>query len=96
MLDRVPVANSAQHGRLLVAAIVGNDEVDRSSDRLMRSVTEDPFSAAVPCLDDSVQILADDGVVGPLDDCRKSKSLTLHPPPFREVARDRQSANHLA
>ena len=48
-------------------AILGNHERDRTSDRLVAGVPKEAFCAAVPAGDDPVQILADDRVVGRVD-----------------------------
>ena len=49
----------------------GNDERDMAADGLLGRVTEQPLGAGVPALNDAVERLADDGIVGRFDDRRE-------------------------
>ena len=52
-------------------AILRNDERDMAAHRLLRGVAEQALGGGVPALDDSVERLADDRIVGRLDDRRE-------------------------
>lgn len=53
--------------RLFVEAVFGNENGDGFADYLGGGVAKDRLSARVPARDHTVEILADDGVIGGLD-----------------------------
>ncbi len=55
----------------LVLSVGGNDHANRPADRLGSGVAKHPLGRCIPRLDDAVQVLADDGVVGRVDDLRE-------------------------
>ena len=67
MLDPLAAPDTRQDLGLLAAMVRGDDHGDRVADGLGGGVAEEPFGATVPALDDAVQVLADDGVVGGFD-----------------------------
>ena len=77
VLDREPGADAPQHFRLLIQPVLGNDDGDRLADHLVGGIAEDPLGAAVPGLDDAVEILTDDGVAGRRHDCGEPQGFTL-------------------
>jgi hypothetical protein len=43
-------------------AIYGNEGKDRLADYLLGGIAEHPFGGVVPCLNDAIEILADDRI----------------------------------
>src|SRR5262249_15121417 len=68
MIDAFADHNPGQNTRLLVLAARRKQDRHRAADRLLGGVTEQTFCAGIPGLDYAIQILADDRVVGVLDD----------------------------
>src|SRR6202008_120013 len=58
-------------GRLLVQMIVGDQDRDRTADHFDGVVAEYARRTLVPAGDDTVQVLAYDGVLRRLDDCHQ-------------------------
>jgi hypothetical protein len=76
MIRPLAVAQATQDGLLFVATVRWDDDRDRLADGLLRPVSENPLGTAIPGLDDSVQVLADDRVVRIVDDgCQTSDGL---------------------
>jgi hypothetical protein len=69
-------AIAAAYPRLFVHAIPRDQDGHRLADGFLGRIAEHPLGAAIPGLDDAVEILADNGVVGRLDDGRE---------PLREI-----------
>src|SRR4029079_10867230 len=63
VLDREAGANASHDFGLSVEAVLGNDDRDRLADDFVGGIPENPLGAAVPGLDDAVEILTDDRVV---------------------------------
>jgi hypothetical protein len=65
-----PLASSdARQDFAFLAPQLGRDQQrDRLADHLGRRIAEDAFGAFIPGGDDAVEVLADDGIVGGLDD----------------------------
>src|SRR5262249_9621978 len=70
--DRLSSSNPRQDHVFFGEPLPRNDDRDRLADRFGRRVPEYPFGAAVPRGDNAIQVLADDGIVGGLDDRGKS------------------------
>src|SRR5688572_6306375 len=68
MIDAFPGPDLRQHFVLFTLAIRRDDAADRAADHFVRGVAEHSLGRAIPCLDDPIQVLTDDGVVGRLDD----------------------------
>src|SRR4029077_4090556 len=68
VVDGFTAADARENSRLLVEPIRRNQDGDRPADALRGFVSEQALGPAIPGPDDSVEILADDGVVGGFDD----------------------------
>ena len=68
VLDPLSEPQAAQDLALLGEPFGGDERRDRSSHDLLGGVSEHPLRGCVEGLDDPVQVLADDSVVGGLDD----------------------------
>ncbi len=68
MLDVLSVTDTLQYLRDFVLVIVGRQQRDRPADYLFSRVAVNMFRAFVPVGNDAVQILADDRVLGGIDD----------------------------
>ena len=88
MRDRLSRANEREHGRFFLEPILGDDQRNGLPDHLRGGVAEHLFGPAVPCLDDAVEILADDGIVGGRDDGRETGIRILYGHRSDIVARD--------
>ena len=61
-------AQAGEDGRLFVDAIGRHKDGDRFADDFVGGPAEDALRTGVPGLNDAVEILGDDGVVGGFDD----------------------------
>ena len=68
MIDALAGLDAGQNGWFLVEAIRWNDDRDWLSDGLIRRIAEKTLGAFIPGRDDAVESLADDRIVGGLDD----------------------------
>ncbi len=57
-----------EHHVLFALKVLGDEHANGTADRLIGAIAEHAFRGLVPRGDDAVQILADDGIVGRLDD----------------------------
>ena len=73
MIDAIASPEAGEHLVLLRPPLVGDDQRDVASHRLGGSPAEHPLGRAVPGGDDAVERLADDGVVGGVDDGRQPR-----------------------
>ena len=71
MVDPSPGLQAGDDLVLLRDAIGRDDERDVAADGLCGGVAEEALGGGVPALDDAVERLADDGVVGRFDDRRQ-------------------------
>ena len=76
MVDVLPAPDAGQDFTFLIAPIPRNNNCDRLPDCFFCGVSEHALRALVPARDDAIEVLAYNGVVTELDDCRKS-SLTF-------------------
>ena len=65
---RRPARIARQHCVFLGLPIIGNDAANGRANHLVGGIPEHAFGRLVPRQNDSVQVLADDGIVGRLDD----------------------------
>src|ERR1700748_457601 len=72
MVDAFAAPNPLQDPRLFMLTIRRNQRQDRLADDFISGVAEEPFGGCVPTGDDDVESLADDGVIGRLDDSGES------------------------
>ena len=68
VVEAIAAANAGQRLVFLGLAILRDQPPDRRADHLGGGVAEHPLGRLVPGLDDAVEVLADDRVVGGLDD----------------------------
>jgi len=68
VLDALAADEAREDGRLLVGVVFGDEDGDGPADDLVGRVAEDVLGRAVPARDAAVERLADDGVLGRLDD----------------------------
>src|SRR5204863_9721342 len=71
-----------------VAPIWRGEHLDQATDRLLGAVAVDLFGGRVPADDRAFQCLADDRVVGGLDDRGQPRLVCLDPPARAEIADD--------
>jgi len=71
VIDGLAAPDARQYSRLFVHAIPRDQDGHRLADGFLGRIAEHPLGAAIPGLDDAVEILADNGVVGRLDDGRE-------------------------
>src|ERR1043165_137120 len=71
MMNALAVADSPENLGHLVPPFRMRQHRDRLTDGFLRRITEDSFRAFIPTGDDSIQIFADDRVIGTLNDSRK-------------------------
>src|SRR6478672_2613559 len=68
MLDPLAAFQPRQNVRLLVLPTRRYQKHDRLADRFLRSVAEQALRALIPALNDAIEVLADDGVIGGIYD----------------------------
>jgi GAF domain-containing protein/PAS domain-containing protein len=73
VVDALASPQPGEDVRLLVRTVGRDEHGDGPPDRLGGRVAEEPFRPPVPGPDDPVELLADDGVVGRIDDRRQPK-----------------------
>ncbi len=88
VLDPLAAAEPLQDRALLVVPLRRDDQGDRPADGLLGRVAEEPLGPGVPRADDAVERLADDRVVGRLDDGRQPRLGLLRPLALGHVAED--------
>ena len=93
VLDALASSNPSEHVLLSREAIGGNNRRDGPTDHLRRGVAEHLLGATIPRLHDAVEILADDRVVGGVDDRRQPARLPLHEAPLGDVTGDLRGAH---
>jgi hypothetical protein len=71
MRHRLAARESAEHQIFLGLPVLRDDHPDRLADRFLGCVAEHPLRRPVPRRDDAVEVLADDGVVGGINDARE-------------------------
>jgi hypothetical protein len=71
VLDALARSQPGQEGRLLALPLLRDQYRDGLADRLVGGVAEDSLGPLVPARDDAFERLADDGVVGALDNRRE-------------------------
>src|SRR5580704_14815951 len=81
---------------LFIETIRWDERRHRFADNLVSGVAEEPLRAFVPACDDAVQIFANDGVVGRIDDGSKKAANALGVVVFGDVAGDFGCADNLA
>ena len=67
MVNSFAFTEPPKNYRFFVATLWGNNYLNRLADYLLIAVTEHSFSTLVPTCDQTVEILADDSIVGRLD-----------------------------
>jgi len=72
VIEAVAAADVLEDFRLLVVELLRNQDGDRPADDLFGRVAEQALGGAVPADDDAVEGLADDGVVGRVNDGSKN------------------------
>ena len=73
-----------------------NQQRDRLADHLLRRITEQPLRARIPARDDAVEVLADDGILGTVDDCCEPLLLLLCLLAFADIDKHVDSAGQLS
>src|SRR4051812_1897529 len=68
VVDALAAAEALDDAGFFVPALTRDDEGDVLADRLIGAVSEHVFRTLIPTADDAVEGLADDGVVGGIDD----------------------------
>src|SRR5580658_2071204 len=68
MLNSLAFAETTKNHRFFVAMSERNDQRNVLADRFSSGVSKDSLRTSVPTCDETVEIFADDGVVGGFDD----------------------------
>ena len=63
MIDLFAAADAREDVRLFVEPVRRDQDRDRLADRFLGGVPENTFGGGIPGADDSIEVLADDGVV---------------------------------
>ena len=93
VVDLVACPDPVQQLRCLVVEPGGDENRHRLADDLIGGVAEEALGAAIPGQDRSVEVLADDGIVGGLDHGPVHRSIVVGPAALGDVpdgARDAQ------
>ncbi len=85
---RSPRPDPRQDARLLLMPIEWDQNGDRLADHLFRGITEQRLRAGVPCRDDAVEVLRQDGVVRRFHDRRQTLRGQLRVIPLGDVDQD--------
>jgi hypothetical protein len=88
VLDPFAAPEPLEDGTFLVVPLRGDDQRDRPAHGLGRRVAEHAFGPRVPTCDDALERLADDGVVGRVDDGRQPRPSFLRAPALAHVTED--------
>src|SRR5437588_281983 len=94
MLDPLASADLAQDQVFIAIQLRWNDRQDRLSNDFFRRPAEDALSRPVPAFYDSIQVLADDGIIRGFGDCSQPERGLLrrlgcgHVPVLRTTALD--------
>ena len=79
VLDALSATDAVENLRLLLDGFGRNQHGDGPADRLGWTVAEQASRPGIPRLHDAIEILADDRVVGRLDDGREASLRLIHP-----------------
>jgi len=79
VVDALAAPNAVEDAGLFVAALGRDQHSDRLSDCLLGRVAEQPLRSGVPAVDDALEVLADDCVVGKFDDAREPIGIFVGP-----------------
>ena len=88
MVDALSAGNPRQNVRFFVRAFRRNEHQHRFAHGFLRRVAKKLLCAGIPTGDDSTESLADDRIVGLLDDGREPLAHFLHPLPFGDITHD--------
>src|SRR5690606_15736114 len=84
--DRLSAPDAREHVDLFTQALGWDDQRDRAAGRLLCRVAEEALGAAIPRGDHPRERLADDGVLGAVDDGREPRVGLLQPAALSGVA----------
>ena len=103
MLDPLPGFQAGNDVVFLRDAFGGDDNRNMASHHLLGGVAEETLGSSVPALNDTVQRLADDGVIRGFDDRREQPRrqqlaglVLLHASLHGDVAKNQDASGHLA
>src|ERR1700722_7611392 len=96
MIDSAPGSELSEDLVFLILEFLRNEPQNRLSYHLLRGVTEHPECSFVPSLDDTVQILADDGVLRGIDNRCQPESAVIILGAVGHVVCDFRRAENLA
>src|SRR5678816_4408522 len=96
MVNPLASLDSVKNLLFFLNAIGRKEHPDGPADDFLRLVTKGAFGAKVPAGDDGMEILADDRVVGGVDNCRKQAAQLCIAPLVADIASDLRSANDTA
>src|SRR5262249_56141184 len=71
MIDALAAPNALGDRALFVQTIRRDQDRDRLANGILRQVAVQPFGSAIPTGNDPIEVGADDGIVGRLDDRRE-------------------------
>src|SRR5262249_49446061 len=87
----------------LVDPVRGNDRRDMLADNLIRCMSKGSLGGGIPALDNSIKVLADDGILRGLNNRRQETSvcksfgiLLFQTPALRNVVKDQHDAQQVA
>ena len=96
VLDRLTLAQALNDLDLLIPAFGWNDEGNGLTDGLGRRVPKHALGARIPRRDGPVQVLADDGIVGRIDNAGEQRTCFLDLFAFADVENRRNPPLHAA
>ena len=96
MIDALAGPDAAEDVFLFIGPFGRNDKGNVSTDGLLRGVAEESLGGGIPTLDDAVQVLADDGIVGRIDDRRQVRASQFRTPAVGNIDEDVHGPNDLS
>ena len=88
MVEALAATNASDDAGLFVPTIAGDDQSDVLADGFFGEVAENAFGALVPTGDDAVEGLADNGIVGGVDDGGEQGGVAFGASAISDLARD--------
>src|SRR5437867_4256380 len=88
MLHTLAAFDAVENHVLFVLMTFWNHQANRATHGLMCGIAEYSLRSGIPRRDDTVQVFADDGIIGRFHDRRESRTVAFRVLPRSDVARD--------